>query len=372
MRQSNAYSIIFLSILVLAITIIVSLYRDAENRRTDEERFLFPDLSVATDKNSLKLLNNISKISITSNNKNFIIKRNNDTWFLPNLANFPVPLDKIKRVIVGIAQLETIEPKTKNADLHGQLGLNNTNMKNNVAKMVALINENDKEIAAILVGNDSKFGKETRYVRKPNNDQTWLVWRNFDVPKSEIDWLDSSLFSVHRGRVADIKIIHSDGQEVNIKRGNYSEQYFKIQDLDDDTLPINPYVGNQIGSVLDKIPIINISSKSDIKFSNNATNIIITTFDGLRLVLKNEKVNNMDWVSFEANADLNLRRELPKDGPINVGLPEMDSFDKVKEEVIKLNSKFNNWVFTLKIEKHQLLKSRIEDLTKKRDLDKKE
>ena len=43
---------------------------------------------------------------------------------MPNLANFPVTLDKIKRVIVGVAQLETIEPKTKNPDLHGELGLN--------------------------------------------------------------------------------------------------------------------------------------------------------------------------------------------------------------------------------------------------------
>ena len=73
-----------------------------------------------------------------------------------------------------------------------------------------------------------------------------------------------------------------------------------------------------------------------------------------------------------ASADISLRRELPKDGPINVGLPEMWPFSRVEEEVIKLNSKFSNWVFTLNNDKHTILKSRIEDLTKKRDLEKKD
>ena len=372
MRQSNAYKIIFVSMIMLAITIMVSFYRDAENRRAEGEKFLFPDLSEATDKDSLKLLNDIAEIQVINNNSKFSIKRNKDNWFLPSLANFPVPLDKIKRVIVGIAQLEAIEPKTKNPELHGQLGLNNEQSKINSASSITLINEKSQKIASILVGNDSKFGKETRYVRKPDNDQTWLVWRNFDIPKNGIDWLDDTLFSIHRGRVADITIIHPDGHEVLIQRGSYAEQYFKIQNLDDDTLPINPYVGNQLGSALDNISLVNIALKNDIMFSSDAVTIVYTTFDGIKLTIKNQNINGLNWVSFVANADINLRRELPKDGPINVGLAEMDSFKKVEEEAIKLNNKFSNWVFTLNNEKHTILKSRIEDLTKKKDLEKKE
>ena len=53
MKQSTAYSVIISSILILIITVVISLYRDAENRRYEGERFLFPDLSVATNENSL-------------------------------------------------------------------------------------------------------------------------------------------------------------------------------------------------------------------------------------------------------------------------------------------------------------------------------
>ena len=371
MKQSNAYLIIIVTVIFVGITFIVSLYKDAENRRVEGERFLFPELSVSTDENSLKLLNEITEINVTNFNENFSIIRNEDSWYLPNLSNFPVPLDKIKRVIVGVAQLETIEPKTKNPDLHGELGLNDIDISTNTANKVTLINKDNSEVASILIGNDSKFGVETRYARMPDSNQSWLVWRNFDVPKSQIDWLDDSLFTVHRTRIADIFITHPDGHEVFIKRDSYAEQYFKLQNLDDDTLPINPYVGNQLGSALDNVSLVDIRSKDDISFTDNAITIVYTTFDGLKIEIKNENIKGFNWVSFNASSDINLRRELPKDGPVNVGLPEMDSYNDVEEEVIELNNNFRNWVFSLKNEKHQQFYSRLEDLTKKKDIDEK-
>ena len=87
--------------------------------------------------------------------------------------------------------------------------------------------------------------------------------------------------------------------------------------------------------------------------------------------IKNENIKGFNWASFNASSDINLRRELPKDGPVNVGLPEMDSYNNVEEEVIKLNNNFRNWVFSLKNEKHQQFYSRLEDLTKKKDIDEK-
>ena len=49
MKQSNAYLIIIVTVIFVGITSIVSLYKDAENRRVEGERFLFPELSVSTD-----------------------------------------------------------------------------------------------------------------------------------------------------------------------------------------------------------------------------------------------------------------------------------------------------------------------------------
>ena len=80
MKQSNAYLIIIVTVIFVGITFIVSLYKDAENRRVEGERFLFPELSVSTDENSLKLLNEITEINVTNFNENFSIIRNEYSW----------------------------------------------------------------------------------------------------------------------------------------------------------------------------------------------------------------------------------------------------------------------------------------------------
>lgn len=369
MKKTHSYILIFFTVILITITVGVSWFRDLESRRVEGERFLFPELGISTDENALKMLNNITEIRINSSKELFSILRENDNWVIPDLANFPVSVDKIKRVIVGIAQLETIESKTKNSDLHGILGLNDPSSENAPAISVSLIGDENKTLAALYVGKDSKSGKDTRYIRRPDENQTWLAWRNFELPDTKIGWLDDTLFSIARWRVADIKIIHQDEPEVFIKRADYSEQYFKIQNLSNDILPLNPYVGNQIGSAIEKLPVKNVSLKENISISNLVTTEY-TTFDGLRIIIDNFVFNDKKWVKFRSEFDKNLRRELPKDGPNIVGLPEMPSMKEVKEESELLNKKVSKWAFQFPKSKHVQFTTSLKDIIKKKDIEK--
>ena len=213
--------------------------------------------------------------------------------------------------------------------------------------------------------------KKPDTLEKPNENQSWLVWRNFDVPKNEIDWLDESLFKIERWRTADIKIVHPNDETVDIQRESYAEQYFKIQNLAEDMLPANPYVGNQIGSVLEQLGLQDITYRSNINFSEKAVKVTYTTFDGLKIYILSEVINGVNWATFDITYDQELRRELPKDGPVNVGLPEMLSVSEVKEDVEKLNMKLDKWAFSLKSIVHQRFNTKLKDITKKKELENK-
>ena len=109
MKQSNAYLIIIVTIIFVGITSIVSLYKDSENRRVEGERFLFPELSVSTDVNSLKSLNEIAEINIATFNENFSIIRNKDNWYLGAMTDWTPRNFKI--------DLETFLPSTTDSEL---------------------------------------------------------------------------------------------------------------------------------------------------------------------------------------------------------------------------------------------------------------
>ena len=367
MKKSQSYILILSTIIMISLTISVSWFRDIESRRIEGERFLFPELGTPTDENSLKMLNNIVTLKIESIKGEFYINKSQEKWTLPSLANFPVSIDKIKRVIVGISQLETIEPKTKNPELHSELGLNLPSEAGSTATSITLISNDDNILASLIVGKDSKSGRDTRYVRRPGENQTWLAWRNFDLADDAIGWLEDDLFSIARWRVADIKISHIDEPEVFISRANFSEQYFKVQNLKEDELPLNPYVGNQIGAAIEKLPIKNIIKKYTGN-KNKLTETVFTTFDGLKIHVTNFEANDSNWVEFSAEFDSSLRRELPEDGPTIVGLPEMPTIEEVKNEVISLNQSFENWSFQFNESKHELFTTNLKNITKKKEI----
>ena len=368
MKKNHSYILIIVTFLLVSLTVSVSWFRDIESRRIEGERFLFPELGVPTDDNALKMLNDITEVRIESPKEIFSIIKNKESWILPDLANFPVSIDKIKRVIVGLAQLETIEAKTQNPELHGELDLNLPSSDSSPSTSISLIGNENNILATLLVGKDSKSGKDTRYVRRPDAQQTWLAWRNFELPNTKIGWLDEDLFSIGRWRLADIKISHTNDSEVFIARENYAEQYFKIQNLDEGVLPLNPYIGNQIGSSIEKLPIKNIMLKENIHKKDTIVSEY-TTFDGLKITIESFIFKDEIWISLHASSDTNLRRELPADGPNIIGLPEMPSFESVVEETQALNEKFSSWVFQFPKSKHVQFRTKLKDIIKIQDLE---
>ena len=91
-------------------------------------------------------------------------------------------------------------------------------------------NNKNTEIASIIVGIDGKAGatKQTRYVRKPESNQSWLAWNNFDILDVPVKWIDDSVISLPRWRVQNVKINHLNGTIVNISREKYDDQMFNI------------------------------------------------------------------------------------------------------------------------------------------------
>ena len=127
-------------------------------------------------------------------------------------------------------------------------------------------------------------------------------------------------------------------------------------------------MGNQLGSSIEKLPIKNIMLKENI----NKEDAIVgeyTTFDGLKVILESFVFKGEIWISLNASSDINLRRELPADGPNIVGLPEMPSFESVVEEAESLNEQFSSWLFQFSKSKHVQFRTKLKDITKIQDLE---
>lgn len=345
---------------VLVLATWATVWRDAGLRREHAPERVFPGL--------IDRVNEVREIAVESGAESFTVRRTDGgEWALPDLADYPVARERAKKLLVTLSVLETIEPKTADPSRHGALALNDPTAAEGGAVQVTLLDDAGESLASLLVGRDASATRETRYVRRSGEDQTWLVWRNFDLPARATGWLDPSILDIQRWRVKRIEIAHADGGSVEVGRDGYDKQHFAIRDVPDGFEPVNPFVGNQLGSVLERVSMVTILHADEVPFPDDAPTARIETFDGMRLEVRTAEVDGVDWLRAEAAYDPSVRQELPEDGPNIVGLPEMPSLDEVEEEVRDLNARLGNWVFAVAPSKREQLSQRLADMIKEKE-----
>ena len=342
---------------VVAVAVAATVWRDASLQSTNEPERVFPSL--------MDEINAVEGVRVESEHGTFRVVRGDDgDWVLPELADYPVEADKVKKLLVSMSVLETLEPRTSDPERHGALGLNDPTATEGGAVAVSLVDADGGALAALLVGRDASGNRQARYVRRAGEDQAWLVWRNFDLPGQPMGWLDSSVLDLPRWRVRRFATAHADGEQVLIERELYSDQYFGLQNVPDGYEPENPYVGNQHGTALERVRAVAIEKRADLALPADAPTTTVETFDGLRLVLRTAELDGVDWLWVDAEYAPSVRQELPEDGPNIVGLPDMPALADVEQEVDALNARFSRWAFAVPPSKRQQLSRRMAELIK--------
>ena len=85
---------------------------------SSKDKLLYPTL--------VDEVNDLSKISISSNNKNVNLERSDGGWTIKEKYNFPADKSKIRQLVTNISNSKLRERKTKNPDNYEKLGLDDT------------------------------------------------------------------------------------------------------------------------------------------------------------------------------------------------------------------------------------------------------
>ncbi len=343
--------------LVVAVAVAATVWRDTSLQSTNEPQRMFPSL--------LDQVNAVRKVRVESEHGSFEIVRNAESdWVLPELAEYPVETDRVKKVLVSLSVLETLEPRTQDPERHGALGLNDPTAARDGAVSISLVDDRETVLASLLVGRDASGNRQARYVRRTGEDQAWLVWRNFDLPGRPMGWLDSSVVDLPRWRVRRFVTDHADGEQVLIERELYSDQYFGLQQIPEGYEAENPFVGNQHGTALERLKAVAIEKRPDLPLPPDAPVTTVETFDGMRLIIRTAELDGVDWLWMDAEHAPEIRQELPDDGPNVVGLPDMPEPEAVKEEVAELRARLSKWAFAVPPAKRKQFSRRMSDLIK--------
>jgi len=317
----------------------VALYEDAEATRTQFTPGEFLPGFAAHVKDS-------ARIHVVSHSGSFDVAYSPAKgWVLPAKGNYPAAFDQVRHTLLGLAALETIEPKTARADWLSYLGLE-TPPKGTGTEIV-VSDASGHDLASVIFGNSTELdtgeGGTGVFARHSNDNQSYLA-RTVFTPHGELsDWVDTNVMSVDAARVNTVTITPFSGAPYTVSRAHSSDVDFKLDG------PPPPKGLTASTSQIDLIPPIvsgfaftDVKPASELDFSKPA-HLDAHTFDNQNIHMDAVQVNGAVWVRISAHPD--------------PGTPTAQ-----KQEAGMINARAANWAYELATERGQFFSMKRDNL----------
>jgi hypothetical protein len=357
---------IILLIVVAAIAVVATVAtKDETGKVGAKDSAFFPEL--------IGQVNDVATIEATSTGKSVLIRKAAEAWVVEGRDGYPAEAQDVRRLLLGLAELERVERKTSKPENYEQLELGDPMKADTQSVQYRLLDTDDRALATLIVGKrrivGGGNGRDEYFVRVPEDAQTWLVRGSIPTLRSETDWLAREIVDIDQGRVARVHVTHADGEVVRIERAATTPASFELLDIPAGRVIDVDFNVHSIGSILSAVNLNDVSRNTGELPSEGAVKFMVETFDGLRVHVDIEKVESRGVIALKAEFDASLIGNAPE--PASSPKSEEDGKkspllgkDEVVEEVALLNQRWSGWRYQIAQFIFDTLNRDVEALTK--------
>ncbi|HEX2139289.1 MAG TPA: DUF4340 domain-containing protein, partial [Woeseiaceae bacterium] len=223
-------------ILVAAVVVLFAAVFLLDRQRStggDTDELLFPDLKEQLDA--------VTEVTVTDADGKLTIVREGDRWSVPDKGGYRANTAALRDLLIAIAEARKIEQKTSNSEFYDRLGVQAPQEEGSTGILLEATGPGAAAFALIL---GDPVQREFRYVRVPDEAQSWLIDRNPDVPDDAAGWLASEIVDIPAAQVQSVSITHDDGEKIRLHKENADAANFAIEDIPEGRELSYPSVGN--------------------------------------------------------------------------------------------------------------------------------
>jgi hypothetical protein len=325
---------------------------------------LLPGLSGALD--------SVSRITITRAAGTFSLVRTDAGWTIPEKGGYAVPADRVRRLLVQLADASGLQERTSRPDLYARLGVEDPVVGSitpealaSQAALVALA-AGERELVRIIVGTDKFDPPRGVYVRRAGQEASFLAPGEIALPRDPLGWLDPQIGNISRDRVRSVTISHGDGTSIVIARQTADEPTFAVTNIPAGRELKSPGAGESAATVMSFLSFEDVAAAGSIDPASNpkaraGAGVRVRTFDGVLVDITSvtapvvplpgvpdpgaERV----WWTLAASADPEWTPPPPPppapDAPTDQAPPATRSAQDVEKEVAEFNARWKGWAF---------------------------
>ncbi len=320
-----------------------------------QHRLMFPDLTAKAK--------DVATILIESKTAAFSATRNAEgRWVLPGKSSYPADLNQIRKTVVALSQLELQDQRTARADWHERLGLGLP--KNAGSGVVVTLKDSQGTVLASMVSGQTvegaaAGGNTALYVRRPDDNQTYVALGTYVAQPDQAQWLDKTFLDVARDRIKTVAVKPLKGPPYSVTRAKPTDQNFVVvEPLPRGRVLRTEAEANGVGNSLVGIAFEDVARADTLDFSN-ATHAAQTTFDGLTLNISAIEKGQDFWITI--NAVANPQAPAPPPGAPATPAPLKPD---VAKEAAEINRMTAGWAYKVPRYKGVLVTAALEDMLK--------
>ena len=269
-------------------------------------------------------------------------------WVVASQGDYPASFEQLRQTVVGMAELQTIEPKTARREWFHYVDLDSPPKGSGV--LVSLMNEQGATLATLISGKSVDIGDPSGatglFVRVPGSSQSWLVRSVFEPKSDPADWLDKSVIDVDRSRIQETDIDPASGPSYEVRRDKVTDEQFALVNPPKGREVAYPGAADGIAAAIVGFTFDTVRPAREFDFSDQsrATRLVTKTFDGLTVTAETIQQGADYWTTLSAE-----------------GAPGKPAAQKEAREI---SAHVTGWAYKLPSFKGQLFMSTLESLLK--------
>ena len=299
-------------------------------------------------------------------------------WSIAEKAGYPADVEKVHHTLISLAESRIVEPKTANPDFYDRLGVED--IASDDAGGVALTLAGTDSQVNVIVGNTE--GASQRYVRVPEQAQSFLIDRDPEVGSETTDWLAAEILAIPGSRMARVTVTHPDGEVVSVSKADPDQSNFDVEAMPEGRELQYASIANVMGTVLSNLGLQDVEPLAETDVPVTVTEW--ATFDGLVITAESFERDDEPWVAFRAEYrspvetpsqeaeldDADPEQEAASEGgtedssggeATDESAAEDDSPD-VAGEAMELEQRLAGWRYRIASYQHDQMTRRMEDL----------
>jgi Domain of unknown function (DUF4340) len=292
-------------------------------------KLMFPDLA--------SKLRDAVRIEITHQGNTTTIVKHGDSWGLIDRGGYIVQPSKLRGMLTALTELRLVEQRTTDPQLFSRLGLEDPKGSTGTSNLLRVLDASNKPLVALIVGHRRVRTQgnvpEQVYVRRPDDNQTWLAEGSLQVDADPQLWLERDVMNIDHARIASVTVTNGDDTLELVRKDQKLAMKAPMEHP-----PLDDYKLDDVDRGLEMLTFQDVQTDREPVGDKLGQSVYATT-DGLAVTTTVFKGAKEIWARFSVSGD-----------------------DKTKDEADRLNARLAGWTYQLGAWKQKALVPSLDDL----------